>query len=422
MGGAIGGIAGAVGNIVGGIAGQQASSGDTGEARNQAITANQILQEIQQAPDISKPLILQKYQQAGLLTPQMQQQINAAMPQTISTDPALRQAQMQALQSMQQRAAGGLTAADRAALNQARLAAQGDVQSRLGSIQQGMQQKGLADSGTNLAAQLAAAQGGATTASSAADQQAIQAQQAALQAASQAGQLGGQMEQQQFGEAAQQQQAQQQMERFNVQNQLGVQQQNVAAANQAQAGNLANAQSISNQNVAGQNQELNNQLQRQMQQYGANTNRAIIQSGGANQLSGNLNQMGQQAGQAAYNQWAGAGQAVGGLAGAFGSGGGSGGGQSAANAGSSSMFSPYSGGVQMIAHEGGQVPDYRQGGVVPGKANVPGDSPKNDTVHAMVSPQEIIVPRSLADSKLGRQLVKLIHAHNSVKHQLNQED
>lgn len=37
------------------------------------------------------------------------------------------------------------------------------------------------------------------------------------------------------------------------------------------------------------------------------------------------------------------------------------------------------------------------GGKVPGKAKVSGDSPKNDTVHAMLSPGEIVIPRTLAD-------------------------
>lgn len=37
------------------------------------------------------------------------------------------------------------------------------------------------------------------------------------------------------------------------------------------------------------------------------------------------------------------------------------------------------------------------GGVVPGRAAVPGDSPKNDTVLAMLSPGEVVVPRSLVE-------------------------
>lgn len=47
--------------------------------------------------------------------------------------------------------------------------------------------------------------------------------------------------------------------------------------------------------------------------------------------------------------------------------------------------SPYSG--SMYASEGGKVP---------GKAKVSGDSSANDTVHAMLSPDEIVIPRSKA--------------------------
>lgn len=44
---------------------------------------------------------------------------------------------------------------------------------------------------------------------------------------------------------------------------------------------------------------------------------------------------------------------------------------------------------------GGPV-EYKKGGHVAGKAKVSGDSPKNDTVPAMLSPGEIVVPRSHA--------------------------
>lgn len=40
----------------------------------------------------------------------------------------------------------------------------------------------------------------------------------------------------------------------------------------------------------------------------------------------------------------------------------------------------------------------KSGGRVPGRAKVKGDSPKNDTVHAMLSPGEIVVPRSLVEN------------------------
>jgi hypothetical protein len=38
------------------------------------------------------------------------------------------------------------------------------------------------------------------------------------------------------------------------------------------------------------------------------------------------------------------------------------------------------------------------GGVVPGHARVPGDSPRNDTVPAMLTPGEVVIPRSIAQA------------------------
>lgn len=41
-----------------------------------------------------------------------------------------------------------------------------------------------------------------------------------------------------------------------------------------------------------------------------------------------------------------------------------------------------------------KVADFKQGGQVPGKAEVPGDHPMNDTVPAKLSPGEVVVPRT----------------------------
>lgn len=38
------------------------------------------------------------------------------------------------------------------------------------------------------------------------------------------------------------------------------------------------------------------------------------------------------------------------------------------------------------------------GGFIPGKAKVEGDSPENDTVHALLSPGEVVIPRSVMQS------------------------
>lgn len=417
IGSGVGGTASGVGGIVGGIIGANNSAGAAGNANNDANLSNQILQQIGQAPDVSAPLILQQYKQAGLLTPEMEANITAQMPQAIGNDATAVNAQTQALQQMQQRAAGGLSAGDRAALTQSNLAAQGSVQGRLGSIAQNMQQQGLSDSGSKLAMQLSAAQGGQNTAASNANQIAQQAQQAAIQASGQAAGLGGQIEQQQFSQGMANQNAATQMQRFNIQNQLGVQQQNTQAANQAQAGNLANAQSVSNANTQAQNAELYNQQQQAMNQYNANKNTAEVQAGGYSSLGNQQQQLANSQAQAGVNMGTGIGGIIGsGLSGGGSSGSSSGGGSSGGTqmAGGDADISD-----AMFAYSGGQIPDFKNGGHVPGQAKMPGDHPANDTVHAMLSPGEIVIPRTVAKSSLGKKLLKLLSDHHEVQNELD---
>lgn len=59
---------------------------------------------------------------------------------------------------------------------------------------------------------------------------------------------------------------------------------------------------------------------------------------------------------------------------------------------------------------------YKDGGTVPGKAQVAGDSPKNDTVPAKLSPGEIVIPRHIvmgedAPKKAAEFVAKLIDKH-----------
>jgi hypothetical protein len=76
----------------------------------------------------------------------------------------------------------------------------------------------------------------------------------------------------------------------------------------------------------------------------------------------------------------------------------------------------------MIANKGGMasVKDkLKSGGSVPGKAKVKGDDIRNDTVHAMLSPGEIVIPRSIVNSKdapkKAAQFVQAILAKQNLK-------
>jgi hypothetical protein len=366
-----------------------------------------------------------------------------------------------------------MTPQSQAALNQIRQQVAADTNSKQQAIQQQFAAQGQGGSGAQLIGELQNAQSGANQESTAGNQIGAMASQNALQAIGQAGTLGGQIQGQQFGEQAQKAQAQDIINQFNTQNQLGVQAANVGAQNQAQAGNLSNAQNLQNANTQQANQELLRQNQAANQTYLETLQRAQAIDSGANAYAGQMQNAGSLAGQAA----AAPGQAFGAGISSFGQYAGSSpssnsSGQSQADQYSNATqsgggFSPdqwastpanFKGGVikkyaegtpnvaqyrpqpavaapQTVApkfvnnkftkrfNEGGDVDDYQGGkytdfrsgtGAVPGKAMVSGDSPKNDTVKAMLSPGEEVVPRSLAKTTFGKKLAKLLEQHHEV--------
>lgn len=309
----LGGAASGLGTILGGIAGSSASSGDMAAAQQAATEGYRKLLDLGYAPDTAKAIVLQQFQQTGKLTPQMIQAVNLGVSQAsqVQTDPALQQAQMQALQSLQQQGKGGMNMQEQANLAQIQNQLGNQEKAQQASIMQNMAQRGLGGGGAELAARLSAQQGGANQASQAGLQMAGQAQQNALQALMQGGQLGGQMQAQQFGQNMQKANAADQFSRFNVQNQQAVQAANVAAANQAQGANLANQQQISNANTMAANQELQRQRQAQLQDYQASVGYGTAAANAGQKQADQMRAIGDSAAKGANNLGAGIGEAVG---------------------------------------------------------------------------------------------------------------
>lgn len=387
----------AAGSVAGGIAGNEAGRGARGEANNKMNDASRIINDLQNTPPQGRPLVLEQYRQAGLLTPEMEATINAgpSAMEKVTTNGKGVEAQEQALKQMQERATTGMTATDRAALAQAQSQANVEGNAKQQQIMQQFAQRGQGGSGAQLAAQLAEQQGGANRGSQNALDIMGKSQQQALQAAAQSGQMGSNLENQQFGEQSQKAQAADQMNRFNVQNQIGTQHSNIGASNQAQASNLANLQNVGNQNVGTANQEAARQRQGEQQDF----NNSMSRSNALMGQSANYQKMGDQAAQSASNMFTGAGNAI---SGAFGAGFGS---KPKADA-NQGFF------------DGGQI-DFTRGGHVKGEEMVPGDNPANDTVDAKLSPGEIVIPKSLAQTSLGDKLLDLLKSHHEIKTHLD---
>lgn len=365
---------------------------------------------------------LQKYVQAGILTPQQYQAVIA--------DPATYQKMVQATQdtsgSTAQKAAlqqlGGIVQAGGSSpINEANLRHNIDstnqaMQAARGAIEQQAQERGTAGGGLEFINKLMNEQSNAQNANQGAVNAGANNAQLALNAIAQQGQLGGQMQ----GQANQMTQAQadaaQQIAQYNSQLQSQANQYNTQNANAAQAANLGNAQDISNQNVTGANarQQYNAQVPQTLfnnamakagataNAYGNSANLAQQQAQQQNAFTGNLIGAGAKLGAAGMT--GGASLAATGL-------------PTGADVGSASYMRNAQKNSPVMAYaKGGEVGDkcyalggevheheicMEAGGPVPGDETgmEPGqDDTANDTVDAHLSPHEIVLPRSVTQA------------------------
>jgi len=236
--------------IVGSLVGSQLSKGDYNTSMGLQEQALASLQNI--ALPEEKALKLEEYVSAGLITPEMAQAYTQSDTElaNITTDPRLREAQMQALTSLQDISdAGGMTLTDRANMSKVL----SDVATQQKGAREGQMQalraRGMSGSGMDLAAALNSSQAGAQTANQNALNIEAQAQARALESLMSAGTLGGNIREQDYSEQAKAAEAQDLINKFNVANRQDVSNTNVSTRNSAQAQNLANKQALLNSNV-----------------------------------------------------------------------------------------------------------------------------------------------------------------------------
>lgn len=306
LGGPLGAAAGgALGGIIGGIASRSKRKAAE-KAQREALEE---IQRVGAPPDLAKQIMMEKFQSAGVYTPKMEEAINQSVSQTagITEDQSLKDAQLRALESLQQQGRGGITAGDRAALNEVRGEVARDTEAKRQQILQNMQQRGQGGSGAELAAQLQAAQGGSDQQSAAGDRIAAMAQQNALAAIGQAGQLGGNLRSQDLNFQQLTKGAADEMERFNIQNAVNRQQRNIGASNEAQQANLAQQQAIMNANAVQANQEKLRQAEAARQNW---QDKLSYGSTMANAKTGQAAQLNQQADKTAQ-AWQTGGSAIG---------------------------------------------------------------------------------------------------------------
>lgn len=194
-------IAGAALPIVGGAVGALAGKGDADEAAR-------IRQQIVDLYGDIDPLVLDAL---------VAEQMGPSAFEGVKEDPALRSAQMSALERlMQVGREGGMTAEDRLVQAQAEREAARYERGQREAIEQNAQARGMGGGGQSFAAQLQAQQSGAERAYMGGMDAAAQAQRRALDAVIRGGQLGGQIRGQDFDQAARKAQAADEIARFNA--------------------------------------------------------------------------------------------------------------------------------------------------------------------------------------------------------------
>ncbi len=262
-------LLGAAGSILGNVFGGIFSGSDRDAAERLFQESYDEINKLGLPPDLSKPIILEKFKQAGLLTPEAEQAIDAGVSKVsqIQSNPELAKAQMDALKDLQMRGKVGLGAEDRLAIAKIRQQAARNAEAKRQQILQQMQARGIAGSGAELATQLAASQAAAEQEGMEGLEVASQASQRALQALQGAGTMAGQIRGQEFGEEQAKAAAADELNRFNVSNLINQQARNVGARNAAQQFNIQGAQRASDLNVSQGNQELQRQKEAQRQYY-----------------------------------------------------------------------------------------------------------------------------------------------------------
>lgn len=328
----------------------------------------------------------------------------------ISLDPATRAAQMNALSQYTNIAnAGGLDANAKLSLQQTIDAANEQSQGAQGAIQQQAQAMGQGGGDFALTQRALAAQGASNSAATQGMQAAAEAEANREAALNQMANIGGSVNASDYGQAANKAAAQ---NTINATNQSATNAANTGnVANQIQTGefNTTNAQGVNAANTtAGQNQAYYNASLPQQQ-----FNNELAKAGGIAGVSGqqaNAAQTAQNQGNALTGSLLGAAGTIGGAAigGPVGAAIGNHLATSAAGqlgpvpgtpAPLKATVTGYSKGGYTCYADGGVAHDHaicmKLGGHVGGKAKVAGDSEDNDTVPAMLSPGELVIPRSV---------------------------
>lgn len=257
--------------IAGGLIGNHLAQGDRERANELSQKSLEILNGIRIPTPEEQRIVLAELKSVGMYTPEIDEALTlqASKMNDVSTDPRLKQAQMNALMKLQEISDNdGLTMQDKAQLSQVQNEVNSNLKGNTDAIQQNMATRGMSGGVGELVSKQLAAQQAANRNSQQGLDVASMAQQRALQALMNGGQMAGQMQQTDFNQQSQVAQANDAISKFNTMNQQDVRSNNTANKNDAQKYNLGNQQRIADTNagISNQQQMYNKELNQQYYQ------------------------------------------------------------------------------------------------------------------------------------------------------------
>lgn len=264
------GVIGGGANVLGGLLGGLFSSGDQDAAMAAMQDAYDEIMNLPEGPDLARPILLQKLNRAGLLTPEVENQINLQSDkiQTLVENPEMRNRQTAQLGALEQLAKTGFGAEDRLAQLKLKNSLAGDLNAQFEQMKQRAAMTGQnIFGGANLALMANARQNAAQNSNERGAQIAANAASARRNAIMQAAGLAGDIRNQDTS-----------TDKFNIDNErlrrefidrnsMGREERRVANANDANRFNTQRQQTVSDTNVGNENEELRRQRIAENQMY-----------------------------------------------------------------------------------------------------------------------------------------------------------
>jgi hypothetical protein len=295
--------------VVGGLMGNIMSAGDRSQARKAMKQAYEELKKVGLPPDLSSAIIFEEFTKAGILTPELEEDLQLARSEfeQIKEDPTLRNTQLEALNRFKQQSQGGLAGDERAALNDIQRELARDAEAKRHQILMDSQRRGMGGSGNELIAQLQGAQAADEAAATQGNELMKLIAQRVRTGAQDSANLSGQMRDQDYQRQSDRARALDARNQFQYTNSMARNARNTDRTNRVNEMNLSEAQRLRDANVNQRNQE----LLRQRNEKGAHWDRKL--SYGQSMANARLGQAGQYNAQAdrTAGMYSGIGQGVG---------------------------------------------------------------------------------------------------------------